>query len=43
MGLVKQAIQALYEQNIQRLTKTYITLSLNDIAQQVLVIQWNDL
>jgi COP9 signalosome complex subunit 3 len=35
MGLVKQAIQAMVEQNIQRLTKTYITLSLNDIAQQV--------
>jgi COP9 signalosome complex subunit 3 len=34
-GLVKQAIQAMVEQNIQRLTKTYLTLSLNDIAQQV--------
>jgi COP9 signalosome complex subunit 3 len=35
MGLVKQTIQAMVEQNIQRLTKTYLTLSLNDIAQQV--------
>jgi COP9 signalosome complex subunit 3 len=34
-GLVKQAIQAMVEQNIQRLTKTYMTLSLTDIAQQV--------
>jgi len=35
MGLVKQAIQALYRQNIQRLTKTYITLSLQNITEQV--------
>jgi len=35
MGLVKQAIQALVEQNIQRLTKTYLTLSLADIAGKV--------
>jgi len=32
--LVKQAIQALYRQNIQRLTKTYITLSLQSITEQ---------
>lgn len=35
MGLVKQTIQALYRQNIQRLTKTYITLSLQNITEQV--------
>jgi len=34
LGLVKQAIQALYRQNIQRLTKTYITLSLQNITEQ---------
>jgi COP9 signalosome complex subunit 3 len=34
IGLVKQAIQALYRQNIQRLTKTYITLSLQSITEQ---------
>jgi len=34
LGLVKQAIQALYRQNIQRLTKTYITLSLQSITEQ---------
>jgi len=35
MGLVKQAIQALTRQNIQRLTKTYLTLSLANISEQV--------
>jgi len=35
LGLVKQAIQALARQNIQRLTKTYLTLSLANIADQV--------
>jgi len=35
MGLVKQAIQALSKQNIQRLTKTYLTLSSANIADQV--------
>jgi len=34
LGLVKQAIQALNRQNIQRLTKTYITLSLQSITEQ---------
>jgi len=34
LGLVKQAIKALYRQNIQRLTKTYITLSLQSITEQ---------
>lgn len=32
LGLVKQSIQALYRHNIQRLTQTYLTLSLQDIA-----------
>uniref|UniRef100_A0A6B2L4X0 COP9 signalosome complex subunit 3 n=1 Tax=Arcella intermedia TaxID=1963864 RepID=A0A6B2L4X0_9EUKA len=35
MGLVKQAIQSLIRQNIQRLTKTYLTLSLQNITDQV--------
>lgn len=35
MGIVKQAIQALYRQNIERLTKTYLTLSFKDIGHQV--------
>lgn len=34
-GLVKQCIQSLYRRNIQRLTQTYITLSLQDIATAV--------
>jgi len=33
-GLVKQTIQALVRRKIQRLTSTYVTLSLSDIAQQ---------
>jgi COP9 signalosome complex subunit 3 len=35
MGLVKQVIQSLYRRNIQRLTRTYITLSLDDISKNV--------
>eukprot|EP01087_Luapelamoeba_hula_P013705 TRINITY_DN392_c0_g1_i1.p1 TRINITY_DN392_c0_g1~~TRINITY_DN392_c0_g1_i1.p1 ORF type:complete len:450 (-),score=80.74 TRINITY_DN392_c0_g1_i1:103-1452(-) len=34
-GLVKQCIQALYRSNIKRHTKTYLTLSLDQIAQSV--------
>eukprot|EP00761_Pharyngomonas_kirbyi_P009200 gb/GECH01009215.1/.p1 GENE.gb/GECH01009215.1/~~gb/GECH01009215.1/.p1 ORF type:complete len:430 (+),score=68.39 gb/GECH01009215.1/:1-1290(+) len=34
-GLVKQCIQALYRLNIQRLTQTYLTLSLENIAETV--------
>jgi len=34
-GLVKLCIQSLYCRNIQRLTQTYITLSLQDIATSV--------
>lgn len=33
-GLVKQAVQALVRRKIQRLTSTYVTLSLSDIAVQ---------
>uniref|UniRef100_A0A6B2L555 COP9 signalosome complex subunit 3 n=1 Tax=Arcella intermedia TaxID=1963864 RepID=A0A6B2L555_9EUKA len=35
LGLVKQAISALTKQNIQRLTKTFLTLSLQNITEQV--------
>eukprot|EP00252_Welwitschia_mirabilis_P016920 TRINITY_DN37678_c0_g1_i1.p1 TRINITY_DN37678_c0_g1~~TRINITY_DN37678_c0_g1_i1.p1 ORF type:complete len:424 (-),score=79.39 TRINITY_DN37678_c0_g1_i1:301-1572(-) len=31
-GLVKQVLSSLYKRNIQRLTQTYLTLSLQDIA-----------
>jgi len=34
-GLVKQCISALFRRNIQRLTATYMTLSLADIAKNV--------
>ncbi|CAL9065640.1 unnamed protein product [Musa banksii] len=32
VGLVKQVLSSLYKHNIQRLTQTYLTLSLQDIA-----------
>lgn len=35
MGLVKQVISSMYKRNIQRLTQTYLTLSLEDIANTV--------
>jgi len=35
LGLVKQCIQSLYRRNIQRLTQTYLTFSLQDIATSV--------
>ncbi|KAG6602681.1 COP9 signalosome complex subunit 3, partial [Cucurbita argyrosperma subsp. sororia] len=35
LGLVKQAVSSLYKRNIQRLTQTYLTLSLQDIANSV--------
>ncbi|KAK7112546.1 hypothetical protein V1264_011990 [Littorina saxatilis] len=35
MGLVKQCETALYKKNIQRLTKTFLTLSLADMANRV--------
>lgn len=34
-GFVKQVVASLYRRNIQRLTKTYLTLSLEDIATTV--------
>ncbi len=34
MGLVKQVIASLYKKNIQRLTKTFLTLSLSDVASR---------
>lgn len=35
LGLVKQVLSSLYKRNIQRLTQTYLTLSLQDIANIV--------
>ncbi|KAG0467860.1 hypothetical protein HPP92_017188 [Vanilla planifolia] len=35
LGLVKQVLSSLYKRNIQRLTQTYLTLSLQDIADTV--------
>jgi COP9 signalosome complex subunit 3 len=35
MGLVKQVLASLYKKNIQHLTKTFLTLSLSDIASTV--------
>jgi COP9 signalosome complex subunit 3 len=35
MGLVKQCLASLYKKNIQRLTKTFLTLSLTDMANRV--------
>lgn len=35
MGLVKQVASSLYKKNIQRLTKTFLTLSLADVASRV--------
>ncbi|XP_021299105.1 COP9 signalosome complex subunit 3 [Herrania umbratica] len=35
LGLVKQVISSMYKRNIQRLTQTYLTLSLHDIASTV--------
>ncbi|XP_066992118.2 COP9 signalosome complex subunit 3 isoform X2 [Anabrus simplex] len=34
-GLVKQVLASLYKKNIQRLTKTFLTLSLSDVASRV--------
>lgn len=34
-GLIKQLQQSFYKRNIQTLTKTFITLSLADMAQKV--------
>ncbi|XP_034893835.2 COP9 signalosome complex subunit 3 [Populus alba] len=35
LGLVKQVISSMYKRNIQRLTQTYWTLSVQDIAKNV--------
>ncbi|XP_043288045.1 COP9 signalosome complex subunit 3 [Venturia canescens] len=35
LGLVKQVLAYLYKKNIQRLTKTFLTLSLTDVASRV--------
>ncbi|XP_015126152.1 COP9 signalosome complex subunit 3 [Diachasma alloeum] len=35
LGLVKQVLGYLYKKNIQRLTKTFLTLSLSDVASRV--------
>ncbi|KMQ94856.1 cop9 signalosome complex subunit 3 [Lasius niger] len=35
LGLVKQVLAFLYKKNIQRLTKTFLTLSLSDVASRV--------
>jgi COP9 signalosome complex subunit 3 len=37
LGLVKQCIAALYRRNIRKLTETYMTLSLADIAKSIKV------
>lgn len=38
-GLVKQVIQRLYRENIQRLTQTFITTSIKDITERVKLSQ----
>lgn len=35
LGLVKQVMTVMYKKNIQRLTKTFLTLSLSDVASRV--------
>ncbi|KAG1674089.1 COP9 signalosome complex subunit 3 [Nymphon striatum] len=35
MGLVKQCLSSIHKKNIQRLTKTFLTLSLTDMANRV--------
>ncbi|XP_060186873.1 COP9 signalosome complex subunit 3-like [Lycium barbarum] len=35
LGVVKQVVSSMYKRNIQRLTQTYLTLSLQDIANTV--------
>lgn len=34
MGLAKQVLASLYKRNIHRLTKTFLTLSLNDVTNR---------
>lgn len=35
MGIVQQVLSFLYKKNIQRLTNTFLTLSLSDVASRV--------
>ncbi|KOB66300.1 COP9 complex subunit 3-like protein [Operophtera brumata] len=35
MGLVNQVLSSMYKKNIQRLTKTFLTLSLTDVASRI--------
>lgn len=35
MGLVKQVLASMHKKNIQRLTKTFLTLSITDMAARV--------
>ncbi|KAB0795751.1 hypothetical protein PPYR_10283 [Photinus pyralis] len=42
LGLVKQVVSVLYKKNIQRLTKTFLTLSLSDVASRVGLASPND-
>ncbi|THU43989.1 hypothetical protein C4D60_Mb02t02650 [Musa balbisiana] len=42
VGLVKQVLSSLYKHNIQRLTQTYLTLSLQDIANAAQLKTPND-
>ncbi|KAJ1481665.1 hypothetical protein T484DRAFT_1806690, partial [Baffinella frigidus] len=39
LGLANQALASVYKRNIQRLTQTFVTLSLEDIAQEMGVRQ----
>ena len=38
VGLVNQVLQSLHKKNIQRLTKTFLTLSLTDVATRVSLV-----
>ncbi|URD91285.1 COP9 signalosome complex subunit, partial [Musa troglodytarum] len=42
VGLVKQVLSSLYKRNIQRLTQTYLTLSLQDVANAAQLKTPND-
>ena len=41
-GLVKQVKESLYKKSIQRLTKTFVTLSLSDVASRVSIVPSNN-
>lgn len=42
LGLVKQVVSVLHKKNIQRLTKTFLTLSLTDVASRVQLLGPSD-